>query len=221
LSHVLPLANGLRTDHPVPGLPFIDDSHLPLDKGPEAIEAVGRHKATGMWGRWDRNRTGGGWRAFTTDPLDHTLGWSVRYHPEHGRTVLLLSDVATPSLHTQWDGEQLLFRAGGYWWDGTTWHRPGQVFDPVAGEYERRKARMAVTVAAADLLDGHADPTAAQIGTVTAFDPAAARPDNWPDHLALWARHHQERDGALPLEQCVVDVSSPELTGTQLLPREM
>lgn len=36
-----PLANGLRTDHPVPGLPFVDDSHLPLDDGPDAIEAVG------------------------------------------------------------------------------------------------------------------------------------------------------------------------------------
>src|SRR5262249_49929890 len=34
-----PLANGTRTDHPVPDLPFVDDSHLPLDEGPEAIEA--------------------------------------------------------------------------------------------------------------------------------------------------------------------------------------
>jgi hypothetical protein len=219
VGHVLPIANGLRTDHPVPGLPFIDDSHLPLEEGPQAIEAVGRQqgRSQGMWGRWDRNRADGGWRAFTTDPLDHNLAWAVRYHPEHGRSVLLLSDGDTPYLHGQWDGEHLLSRAGGYWWDGTTWYRPGQVFDPVTGTHERRKARMAVTVTAADLLDKHADPSAARIGTVTDFDPEAPRPDNWIDHLALWGRYHQNREDALPLEQCVVDLSSPELTGAQLL----
>ncbi|MEV5203229.1 hypothetical protein [Streptomyces sp. NPDC053720] len=216
MSHVLPLANGLRTDHPVPGLPFIDDSHLPLDEGPEAIEAVGRHEASGMWGRWDKNRAGGGWRAFTTDPINHTLGWAVRHHPELGRTVLLVRDNDTSSLHTQW-AEPLLFRAGGYWWDGATWYRPGQVWDPVAQEHERRKARLAVTVSAADMLDGRADPARAYLGKVATFDPDAARPDNWLDHLALWAARRQERDGALELERCVVDLSSPELTGAQLI----
>ncbi|MFE6166224.1 hypothetical protein ACFQ7F_45885, partial [Streptomyces sp. NPDC056486] len=97
MSHVLPLANGLRTDHPVPGLPFVDDTHIPLDEGPEAIEAVGRHEMSGMWGRYDKNRVDGGWHAFTTDPKQHTLGWSVRYHPEHGRTVLLMRDGDTAS----------------------------------------------------------------------------------------------------------------------------
>ncbi|AWZ07402.1 MULTISPECIES: hypothetical protein [unclassified Streptomyces] len=217
MSHVLPLANGLRTDHPVPGLPFIDDSHIPLDDGPEAIEAVGRNKGEGMWGRFDKNRSDGGWRAFTTDPLDHTLGWAVRYHPEHGRTVLLLHDGDTSGLHTQWDGEPLLFRAGGYWWNGTTWYRPGQVWDPVAQDYEQRKARMAVTVTATDMLDGRANPTRAYVGKVATFEPDATRPDNWLDHLALWAARRQEQGGALPLDQCVVDISSPELTGAQLI----
>lgn len=217
MSHVRPLANGLRTDHPVPGLPFIDDSHLPLADGPEAIEAIGRNRGPGMWGRFDKNRPDGGWRAFTTDPLDHTLGWAVRYHPEHGRTVLLLSDGDTSSLHTNWDGEPLLFRAGSYWWDGTTWYRPGQVWDPVAEDYERRAARAAVTVSAADMLDGRAQPALAYVGKVAAFDPEATRPDNWLDHLALWAQHHQEQEDALPLERCVVDVSSPELTAAQLI----
>lgn len=217
MSHVRPFANGLRTDHPVPGLPFIDDSHLPLADGPEAIEAVGRNRGPGMWGRFDKNRADGGWHAFTTDPLDHTLGWAVRYHPEHGRTVLLLSDGDTSSLHTNWDGEPLLFRAGSYWWNGTTWYRPGQVWDPVAQDYERRKARAAVTVSAADMLDGRAQPALAYIGKVAAFEREAAQPDNWLDHLALWAQHHQEQEDALPLEQCVVDVSSPELTAAQLI----
>ncbi|MGW2749292.1 hypothetical protein ACWC5O_45370, partial [Streptomyces sp. NPDC001450] len=182
MGHVRPLANGLRTDHPVPGLPFVDDSHIPLNEGPEAIEAVGRHEASGMWGRFDPNREGGGWHAFTTDPLQHTLGWSVRYHPEHGRTVLLMSDGATAFLHSQWSQDQLLFRAGGYWWDGTNWYRPGQVWDPVEEDYERRKARAAVTVSAADMLDGRADPARAYIGKVTTFDPEAPAPENWLDH---------------------------------------
>lgn len=217
MSHLHPLANGLRTDHPVPGLPFVDDSHIPLDEGPEAIEAVGRNKGDGMWGRYDHNRQSGGWHAFTTDPLDHSLGWAVRYHPEHGRTVLLMSDNDTSSLHSIWSGDQLLFRAGGYWWDGTTWYRPGQVWDPVEQDHERRKARAAITVSATDMLDGRADPSRADIGKVLAFDRKAPAPENWGDHLALWAARHQERDGALPLDRCVVDLASPELTGAQLL----
>ncbi|MGW9436102.1 MerR family transcriptional regulator [Streptomyces sp. NPDC055607] len=217
MTHTQPLANGLRTDHPVPGLPFVDDSHIPLDEGPEAIEAVGRNKADGMWGRYDPDRRTGGWLAFTTDPLNHSLGWSVRFHPEHGRTVLLMRDDDTSSLHSAWDGERLLFRAGGYWWNGTTWYRPGQVWDPVAQDYEKRKARAAITVSAADMLDGRADAAKAYVGKVLTFDAEAPAPENWSDHLALWAARHQERDSALPLEKCVVDVATPELSGAQLL----
>ncbi|MFJ6493470.1 hypothetical protein [Streptomyces californicus] len=36
-----------------------------------------------------RGRRGDGGQA---DPLDNSLGWSVRYHPEQGRTVLLMKD---------------------------------------------------------------------------------------------------------------------------------
>ena len=70
-----PVANGLRTDHPTPGLPFVDDSHIPVEDG-EAIEAVGRNKGDGMWGREDDCSTygGTGWIAFTTDPSRHDLG---------------------------------------------------------------------------------------------------------------------------------------------------
>ncbi|MGW9069515.1 MerR family transcriptional regulator [Streptomyces yangpuensis] len=216
--HIHPLANGVRTDHPVPGLPFVDDSHIPLDEGPAAIEAVGRNKADGMWGRYDTIRQSeGAWYAFTTDPLDHSLGWSVRYHPEHGRTVLLMRDGDTSPLHSAWSGDQLLFRAGGYWWDGITWYRPGQVWDPVTQDYERRKARAAITVSAADMLDGRADPARAHVSKVLTFEPKEPAPENWADHLALWAQLHQEREGALPLDRCVVDLATPELTGAQLL----
>lgn len=215
--NIRPLANGTRTDHPVPGLPFVDDSHIPLDKGPEAIEAVGRNRGQGMWGRFDDNHPGEGWHAFTTDPLNHQLGWSVRYHPDHGRTVLLMSDGATSLMHTQWSGEQLLFRAGGYWWDGATWYRPGQIWDPVSEDYERRKARAAATITAADMLDGRASPSRAHVYKVATFTPETPAPDPWLDHLALWAQHHQQQTAARPLDACVVDLASPELTGDQLL----
>ncbi|MGW7433969.1 hypothetical protein ACWGIN_31065 [Streptomyces sp. NPDC054861] len=141
----------------------------------------------------------------------------MRYHPDHGRTILLLRDDDTSSLHNQWDGDRLLFRAGGYWWDGATWYRPGQVWDPVAQDYERRKARAAVTITAAYMLDNRADPDKASIGKVGGLDPAAPTPDNWADHLALWAACRPDRDDALPLDRCVVDVTSPELTGAQLI----
>ncbi|MFE7712909.1 hypothetical protein ACFU6I_45930 [Streptomyces sp. NPDC057486] len=84
-------------------------------------------------------------------------------------------------------------------------------------DHERRKSRAAVTVGAADMLDGRADPARAYVGKVTTFDREPPAPENWLDHLALWDKHHQEQDGALPLETCVVDVASPELTGGQLL----
>jgi hypothetical protein len=53
LRNQRPVANGLRTDHPVPGLPFVDDAHLPL-QDPQAIEAIGRRPEEGTWGRTDR-----------------------------------------------------------------------------------------------------------------------------------------------------------------------
>ncbi|MEE1809069.1 hypothetical protein [Streptomyces sp. BE133] len=184
--------------------------------GPEA-DAPGPHCRASP-PRLDRApHQGGGWHAFTTDPLNHPLGWSVRYHPEHGRTVLLMRDQDTSDLHSQWSGDQALFRAGGHWWDDTTWYRPGQVWDPVAQDHERRKSRAAVTVSAADMLDRRADPARASVSKVTAFDPEAPAPENWPDHLVLWARHHQKQETALPLDKCVVDVASPELTGARLL----
>ncbi|MFJ3310856.1 hypothetical protein ACIPSA_49575 [Streptomyces sp. NPDC086549] len=67
------------------------------------------------------------------------------------------------------------------------------------------------------MLDGRSEPARAHLGKVLTFDTEAAAPGNWLDHLALWAKLHQERDGTLPLERCVVDVASPELTGGQLL----
>jgi len=136
LHHYQPVGNGARTDHPVPDLPFVDDAHLPLDDG-LAVEAVGRGTGDGMWGRYDRCKEGG-WVAFTTDPQRPELAWCVRWHPEHGRSVVLYRDDDAAGVHMAWWGPVLLFRAGGYWWDGTTWFRPSQIWDRAAESYVRR-----------------------------------------------------------------------------------
>ncbi|MFE4369628.1 hypothetical protein ACFRMN_15600 [Streptomyces sp. NPDC056835] len=210
-----PVANGLHTDHPVPGLPFVDDSHIPLDD-PAAIEAIGRHEEAGTWGRWDRvSGTQGSWLAFTTDPIRHDLAWVVRHHPEHGRTVLLVPDSDASPWHSNWWGPQLLFRQGGYWWDGTTWYRPDQVWDVPGERFDHRPVKAATTITAADLLDDNAHPGGGRLLKVANFDPASVPPDPWNDHLALWASHRPS--DTRPLERCVVRLSAPELAADQLI----
>lgn len=206
------VANGSGTDHPIPDLPFVDDSHIPLDD-PTAIEAVGRHDGTDMWGREDRPREGG-WVAFTTDPIRHELAWCVRWHPDHGRSVVLYRDEDAAGVHMTWEGPALLFRSGGYWWDGTTWYRPSQVWDGADEDYARRPVPAAVTVTVADLLDAHGDPAKGQVLEVGEVDLDAPMRGRWLDHLALWA---SRRKGREPLSDCVVKVAAPELTGDQLV----
>lgn len=208
-----PVANGLRTDHPIPDLPFVDDQHIPVDDA-AAIEAIGRKKGEGMWGRQDRCRSGG-WVAFTTDPLRYDLAWVVRWHPEHGRSVVIYRNENASSIHTILMFEAptaLVFRAGGYWWDGATWYRPAQLWDAAAEESYQRPVPAAVTVTAKDLLqDGNL--AQARLLPITEVDAAAAPPDRWRDDLALWASHRD--DGALA--DSVVTLAAPELTGDQLV----
>jgi len=211
-----PIANGLRTDHPIPGLPFADDAHIPVEDG-EAIEAVGRGKGDGMWGREDSCSIygGTGWAAFTTDPIRHDLGWAVRWHPERGRSVVLYRDDDTASVHQSWDGPALLFRAGGYWLhESGTWYRPSRVWDAPSEDYYNRPVPAAITVTAADLVDGTGDPDSARILAITDVDADAPLPDRWEDHLALWADNRADGVG---LDGCVVNLAAPELTGDQLM----
>jgi len=209
-----PVANGLRTDHPIPGLPFADDSHIPVED-PAGIEAVGRHRGTGRWGRKDPCRSAdgdAGWVAFTTDPERHDLSWCVRWHPVHGRSVILYRSEDAPSMHMVWEfTPALLFRSGGYWWDGTTWYRPAQVWDWASEKYYRRPVPSAMTLTAADLAGGDAEQ--ARILQVAEIDADAPPSANWADDLALWADHHT----GLELDACVVRISAPELAGDQLV----
>lgn len=211
-----PLANGTSTDHPIPGLPFVDDSHIPVHDGP-ATEAIGRKAGQGMWGRYDKaRRNGEGWLAFTTDPINHALAWCVRFHPDHGRTVVLVHDDDSTSLHADWTERPLLFRAGDYWWDGTTWYRPRQIWDWSTEAFAERPAKGARTVSAADLLDDTALAEHGRITKVANIDPDnPPTSDNWLSDLARWSA--QRPDGALPLEACVVKPTAPELAGDQLI----
>ncbi|MFD0068500.1 hypothetical protein ACFRAI_43070 [Streptomyces sp. NPDC056637] len=75
----------------------------------------------------------------------------------------------------------------------------------------------ATTVTAADLLAGPGDPRSAQIVKIASFTAPDGPLPNWRDHLALWAEPRQP--GALPLDQCVVDLRAPELEPDRLVDR--
>lgn len=204
------LANGLNTDHPVPGIPFADDGHLPLEDS-RALKTLARHG-----GAWDA-QDDGQWWCFLPDPGRPESAWCIRHHPRHGHTVLLYPAKDAPAVHREWWGEPLLFRAGGYWWDGTDWYRPGQVWDPAHAAYQRRPVPQAVTVTAADYLalaDG-ADPARGRLYPVTGLD-AAPSDRGWPDDLARWAAHRGGSPGRPPSE-CVITLHAPELEAEQLL----
>jgi len=206
------VANGLRTDHPIPGLPFVDDSHIPVEDS-SAIEAVGRHPGGETWGRddlaWPRGE--GGWVAYTTDPGRHDLAWIVRWHPGYGRSVILYRDDDAVSAYTGYVDGPLLFRSGGYWWDGSTWYRPSQVIDWPERDYYRRPVPGAATVTAATVLT-------AAVGRGAVFgiadvDLDAPYDGRWNDDLALWAARRDD----LALDRCVISLTAPELAAENLI----
>ncbi|MEU9488012.1 hypothetical protein AB0D83_30970 [Streptomyces decoyicus] len=217
MSVLHPVANGLRTDHPVPGLPFINDERLPLDN-PEAIERTGRNQGKGLWGRTD-SLPGGGWVAFTTEMKNRAYAWAVHQSPEHGRTVLLIRDQDMSSLHHDWmhGHNGFLYRHGGYWWDGAAWHRPSQVVDRAYEGYDARLVKDAVTVTAADLLARPGAPGDARIAKIADFTAPEEPLPHWRDHLALWAASRPP--GSLPLDRCVIDLRAPELEPVRFVDR--
>lgn len=232
------VANGLSTDHPVPGLAFVDDSHIPVDD-PAAIESIGRGQGLGRHGRYDMSGISSDdcderqWWAATTEPDSTELGWCVRYHPVHGRSVVLVSSADTFTLYEDWAGSPrfsgpLLFRMGGYWWDGELWYRPMQVFDYASERYARRKVPSARAITAADLLDDGqswdepGSPAAAALAVADVLAQATVGESiwpiavsNWTAHLRLWAERRAPH--ARPLAQCVVDISAPELVPGKLI----
>lgn len=206
-----PVANGLRTDHPIPDLPFVDDAHLPLDD-PTALEVLGRHEDADSWGREDRCPDGG-WVAFTTEQSRRDLAWMVRWHPQRGRSVILYRDEDAAEAHTEFE-TAVLFRSGGYWWDGDTWYRPAQIWDRAREQYVRRPVPGATIVSANDLLHTGGDPRKGRVLTLGGVNLDAPRSARWLDDLAGWASRWQ---GERSLSECVVRLSAPELIGDELV----
>ncbi|MEU4080391.1 hypothetical protein [Streptomyces venezuelae] len=192
------LANGTSTDHPVPGLPFVDDVHLgagPHPSGPARPVRV-------------------------ADPDRADLVWVVHAHPDLGRTVVLYE--AAPDAEGPWDWHStspLVTRYGGYWWDGTGWHRPPQLLDEATGSFEDQPVPAATTITAADLLDGPADAGRGHVHTANALTAQRAAVDasQWHHDLARWARNRTPAAEHPPLERCVVTLTAPELAGDQLI----
>ncbi|WP_326680935.1 hypothetical protein [Streptomyces sp. NBC_01237] len=214
-----PVANGTRTDYPVPGLPFINDERLPLSN-PDAIERTGRNQGKGLWGRTDPTAAGG-WVAFTTEPKNPAYAWAVHHHPDYGRTVLLIRDGDQGDLHHYWkyDHDGFLHRSGGYWWNGKRWYRPSQVWDSAFEHYDLRPVDEPTTVTAADLLSSSGKPENGRVEKIASFTGAGNPLPGWEDHLALWAQLRASQPGARPLEDCVVDLRTPELERAKLIGR--
>jgi hypothetical protein len=141
----------------VPNLPFIDDGHFPIHDG-QAIEANGRHEYNAGWGRYDRDQGDERrWGAFTNDQFNLKFSWLVRHDPGYGRTVLLYTDGADAIMHevSPRQGDPLVHRVGGYWWDGKTWHRPAVVFDRSTEQAVVVPVPDAASIIAADHLTTH------------------------------------------------------------------
>lgn len=224
-----PVANGIRTDHPVPGLPFVDDSLLDLSDR-DSIENLGRGAGAGRWGRTDLyNHLHGAWRAFTTDPTDADYAWLVVHHPENGTTVSLYRDDDVVNAYSYRDYDNggvmpLIVRNGGYWSDGAVWRRPTAVTDPVTHSITWDEPQEMHSVFVSSLSGG-------ELRTV--FDPdkgekvlsLAEVAKNPGQHISRgdWVRRilpgwsFLRTNSSLPLERCVLEPSAPELDAEALL----
>lgn len=218
-----PLANGIRTDHPIPGLPFVDDSLLDLTD-PSAIEEIGRSRGEhGMWGRQDTllplRPDREDWTAFTTIPDHPHLAWSVRHYADHGSTVTLVADEDAASMHNLM-AAPVLTRAGGYWWDGDTWYRPEGRYDPIARETEHESVPEAQTVTVTEVLRYDQPQTPqdltplSSITADSAITTHVATPAWVAHHLSCWLEHHPE---PADWDRAVVTIQAPELDTTRML----
>ncbi|MFF9785687.1 hypothetical protein [Streptomyces nigrescens] len=200
-----PLANGASTDHPLPGLPFVEDAHL----GPGLLQP----HAAAAGGQTAVRRT------LTQDPVRGDLVWIVHSRPGHGQSVMLC-EVETRGADPADIGEEppLAVRAGGYWWDGVSWYRPAQLWDATAGSFERHPVPAAATVTAADLLcDPTIDADHGQLHTVASLTNAAPTSSNWLNDLARWATHRTQEPNRPSLKRCMVNLTAPELAADQLV----
>lgn len=222
------IANGIHTDHPIPRLPFVDDSMLDLTDR-EQIEAIGRHAGEGLWGRQDISyEVEGDWRAYTTIPAHPELAWVVRHSHEHGTVVMLVDNEDAGAEYGIEPERALIRRYGGYWWDGRTWHRASPRIDPVTYQAVYEPVPGARSVTAEEMLlsyAGHADPggpaAPMPLETIAAQYRAHGLPaklpavDHWVRHeLPVWLATRQDTSDAA---RAVVTLTAPELDPTAML----
>jgi hypothetical protein len=133
--------------------------------------------------------------------------------------VLLINAGDLGSLHHDWVHEPagMLFRHGGYWWDGERWHRPGLVWDGAYERFDPRPVDNQLSVTADDVLKAPCNPQNATVAKIASFTAPEAPTADWQDHLALWAQLRASRPGARPLKECVVDLHAPELATDRLV----
>lgn len=224
-----PVANGIRTDHPVPGLPFVDDSLLDLSD-PAAIENLGRGAGKGRWGRTDLyNHLHGAWRAFATDPTNADYAWLVVHHPQNGTSVALYKDDDVVNAYSYRDYDNggvmpLIVRHGGYWSDGDEWRRPTSVTDPVTNEITWDEPQDAQSITASSVLNDSlfsffektSDHSVYSLGEIASMDNTTLTFTDWASHsLRAWKESRGE--GSLALDKCVVKLFSQDLTPATLL----
>jgi hypothetical protein len=201
------LANGARTDHPIRGLPFVDDAHIPIADG-RAVEAIGRMVEEGMWGRYEDLDQG--WVSFTTDPINHEVAWIVRHHPTLGTAVGLCHDRNWPILHGHYiELSPMFFLPSGYWWDGSTWYRPPIVTDLARERWVRRQVPAATSITTEGFLATETETRDARLFSVLDF----------PSHLMddqEWMRSWADRR-ATPERKAVIGLMAPELDTVQLV----
>lgn len=207
-----PVANGISTDHPIPGVPFVDDTHLPLSNGQE-IERIGRHNGNDGWGRYDADQAHHSrWEAFTTEQDDLAYAWHVRHEPDIGRTIVLYLDDDATIMHNTppQAGDPIAYRAGGYWWNGHTWHRPSYIRDASTGECIPKPVDDAVSITASDILGQYDnDPALGRVQDIANITPGVVPDKRWLHDLAYWASVRPS--SAVPLDRCIVNIDAPEL----------
>ncbi|WP_367404990.1 helix-turn-helix transcriptional regulator [Kocuria marina] len=219
------IANGVRTDHPIPQLPFVDDSILDLNDRVQ-IENIGRNKGEGLWGREDlTSGVEGGWRAFTTIPSHPNLAWVVKHHPHHGNVVVLVDDDDAADEYMAEPETALIRRYGGYWWDGDSWHRSTPRIDPVTWQSVHEPVPSARSVTARELMlsypehDQPAEPM--RVEEIAADYRKNGLPKKLPP-MDYWVRHDlpvwlNARPNPADADRAVVTLTAPELDPASML----